>query len=58
MDHRPTRHDVWRHPEALMIDEDDMKHLGRCVELATQALETGNPPFGSVLVDEHGDVRS
>jgi tRNA(Arg) A34 adenosine deaminase TadA len=40
-----------------MIDETDMKHLDRCVELARQALETGNAPFGSVLVDEHGDVR-
>jgi tRNA(Arg) A34 adenosine deaminase TadA len=40
-----------------MIDENDMKHLGRCVELATTALETGNPPFGSVLVDEKGAVR-
>ncbi len=40
-----------------MIDENDMKHLGRCVELATKALETGNPPFGSVLVDEKEAVR-
>jgi len=40
-----------------MINETDMKHLGRCVELATKALETGNPPFGSVLVDETGAVR-
>ena len=40
-----------------MIDETDMKHLGRCVELAKRALETGNPPFGSVLVDALGDVR-
>lgn len=40
-----------------MIDETDMKHLDRCIELATMALESGNDPFGSVLVDEHGDVR-
>ena len=40
-----------------MINEGDMKHLDRCVELATAALETGNPPFGSVLVDEQGAVR-
>ncbi|HDZ38922.1 MAG TPA: nucleoside deaminase, partial [Marinobacter sp.] len=40
-----------------MIDENGMKHLGRCVELATKALDTGNPPFGSVLVDEKGAVR-
>lgn len=40
-----------------MIDKTDMKHLDRCVELAAKALETGNPPFGSVLVDEQGAVR-
>lgn len=40
-----------------MVDENDMKHLNRCVELAAQALKTGNPPFGSVLVDEQGTVR-
>ena len=28
-----------------MIDENDMKHLGRCVELATQALKPGNPAY-------------
>ena len=40
-----------------MIEETDMKHLDRCVELAAKALETGNAPFGSVLVDEKGAVR-
>lgn len=40
-----------------MIDETDLKHLGRCVELAAKAVETGNPPFGSVLVDGKGAVR-
>ncbi len=40
-----------------MIDETGMKHLDRCIELATMALESGNDPFGSVLVDEHGAVR-
>jgi tRNA(Arg) A34 adenosine deaminase TadA len=39
-----------------MINEDGMKHLDRCVELATRAVDTGNPPFGAVLVGEHGDV--
>jgi tRNA(Arg) A34 adenosine deaminase TadA len=27
-----------------------MRHLRRCVELATEALEAGDEPFGSVLV--------
>lgn len=40
-----------------MTDENDIKHLNRCVELATRALETGNPPFGSMLVDEANKVR-
>lgn len=42
---------------AIVINNTDMKHLNRCVELAAKALETGNPPFGSVLVDETGAVR-
>lgn len=39
-----------------MIDERDMGYLRRCIELARQALETGNAPFGSMLVAAHGDV--
>ena len=33
-----------------MITETDLSHLRRCVELATEALEAGDEPFGSVLV--------
>ncbi|WP_296930000.1 nucleoside deaminase [uncultured Marinobacter sp.] len=40
-----------------MIYETEMKHLARCVELASMAVDNGNPPFGSVLVDETGAVR-
>jgi tRNA(Arg) A34 adenosine deaminase TadA len=32
----------------------DEGHLRRCVDLATQALENGDDPFGSVLVDAEG----
>lgn len=39
-----------------MISDVDMKYLKRSVELATEALETGNSPFGSVLVDAHGNI--
>lgn len=39
-----------------MVSNEDMKHLRRCVELATQALERGDEPFGSVLVSADGDV--
>ena len=34
----------------------DEGHLRRCVDLATQALENGDEPFGSVLVDADGTV--
>ncbi|MFD0558998.1 tRNA(Arg) A34 adenosine deaminase TadA [Stackebrandtia endophytica] len=32
-------------------------HLRRCVELAREALEAGDEPFGSILVDDRGTVR-
>ncbi|WP_307858554.1 nucleoside deaminase [Microbacterium flavescens] len=34
----------------------DEGHLRRCVALATQALDNGDDPFGSVLVDADGTV--
>lgn len=40
----------------LRMEANDFKHLERCVELATQALEAGDEPFGSVLVDSVGRV--
>jgi len=39
-----------------MINEIDIKHLTRCVELAKAALELGDEPFGSILVSSVGDV--
>jgi tRNA(Arg) A34 adenosine deaminase TadA len=33
-----------------MIDQDELRYLRRCVELATEALDAGDEPFGSVLV--------
>ncbi|MFI6515877.1 nucleoside deaminase [Spirillospora sp. NPDC050679] len=36
--------------------ETELKHLTRCVELATEALEDGDEPFGSVLVAADGRV--
>ena len=35
----------------------DLQHLERCVELATEALESGDEPFGSILVDGDGEIR-
>jgi tRNA(Arg) A34 adenosine deaminase TadA len=34
----------------------DRRHLSRCVELAAEALEAGDEPFGSVLVAADGTV--
>jgi tRNA(Arg) A34 adenosine deaminase TadA len=39
-----------------MISETDLKHLRRCIELARIALESGDEPFGSVLVSADGEV--
>lgn len=37
-------------------DSDDLGHIRRCVELAREALDAGDKPFGSVLVDDEGRV--
>ncbi|MEU3791403.1 nucleoside deaminase [Streptomyces fructofermentans] len=39
-----------------MVNEAELKHLRRCVELAAEALEAGDEPFGSVLVGGDGTV--
>jgi tRNA(Arg) A34 adenosine deaminase TadA len=39
-----------------MVSDDELKYLRRCVELATEALEAGDEPFGSVLVGADGTV--
>jgi tRNA(Arg) A34 adenosine deaminase TadA len=38
------------------MNELEQRHLRRCVELATEALEQGDEPFGSVLVGADGTV--
>ncbi|MBP3076802.1 nucleoside deaminase [Streptomyces sp. CHA1] len=38
--------------------EAELRHLRRCVELAGEALDAGDEPFGSVLVDGDGAVRA
>ena len=40
----------------MMTTDNEMIHLRRCVELAADALEAGDAPFGSVLVDGDGNV--
>jgi tRNA(Arg) A34 adenosine deaminase TadA len=41
----------------VVISDDDLRRLHRCVELARTALDAGDEPFGSLLVDEAGEVR-
>ena len=37
-----------------MVDEVDLQHLRRCLELAEEAVAAGDEPFGSVLADADG----
>lgn len=39
-----------------MLNDKELNHLQRCVELATEALIAGDEPFGSVLVSADGVV--
>jgi len=39
-----------------MVSNTDIGYLRRCLELAREALEGGDAPFGSVLVDATGKV--
>lgn len=39
-----------------MVNDSEWQHLHRCVELATEALEAGDEPFGSLLVAADGAV--
>ncbi|QVQ51795.1 nucleoside deaminase [Spiractinospora alimapuensis] len=40
-----------------MSEETHRRHLRRCVDLAAEALDAGDEPFGSILVDATGTVR-
>lgn len=39
-----------------MLDETDRQYLERCVELAETALNSGDAPFGSILVSHEGQI--
>lgn len=41
----------------MAISDEDLRHLNRCVELAREALDAGDHPFGSILVDDGGRIR-
>jgi tRNA(Arg) A34 adenosine deaminase TadA len=38
----------------VAISDEDLERLGRCVELARIALDEGDEPFGSILIDRDG----
>ena len=38
------------------VDQTDVSHLRRCIELARTARQAGNEPFGSLLVGGDGNV--
>lgn len=40
-----------------MTRDDDLRYLRRAVDLAREAYDDGDEPFGSVLVDASGEVR-
>lgn len=40
----------------VTLSETDLRHLRRCVQLAREALDEGDEPFGSVLVSGSGEV--
>jgi len=40
----------------MVVKDEELPYLRRCVELATEALEAGDEPFGSVLVGGDGAV--
>ena len=40
----------------MAVSEQDLVHLRACVALAREALEAGDGPFGTVLVDADGTV--
>ncbi|MFJ8751434.1 nucleoside deaminase [Streptomyces sp. NPDC102441] len=41
---------------AAAVTEADLTYLRRCVELAAEAVDAGDGPFGSVLVDADGTI--
>ncbi|WP_078314958.1 nucleoside deaminase [Mycobacterium sp. D16Q16] len=38
------------------MDDNDIRHLRRCIELAAEALDAGDEPFGSLLAGPDGTV--
>lgn len=51
------RGDMSESGEGYQITDQDRQHLRRCVDLARTALQDGDEPFGSILVDAEGAIR-
>jgi tRNA(Arg) A34 adenosine deaminase TadA len=47
---------VASHHGQMAVDETDLRFLERCVVLAERAVQSGNQPFGSVLVSASGEI--
>ncbi|GAA4659397.1 nucleoside deaminase [Gordonia humi] len=43
-------------PDDSDLSPEDLAHLRRCVDLAREAVDAGDEPFGSLLVDHTGEV--
>lgn len=41
----------------MALTETDLVHLRRCVELAREAFDAGDEPFGSLIIEGGGSVR-
>ncbi|EPS34003.1 hypothetical protein PDE_08965 [Penicillium oxalicum 114-2] len=39
-----------------MLPDKELAYLERCIELAREALQAGDDPFGSILVDDQGQI--
>lgn len=50
----PGRTAAHRKLATVAISDTDLKHLRKCVVLAREALDAGDQPFGSILVDYTG----
>ncbi len=42
--------------KSVELSENDLKHLEQCLLLAKEALDAGDEPFGSILVNQENKV--
>lgn len=56
-DARARHHEDMSTAPVPVTDPRDLEYLRRCVDLAREALDAGDEPFGSLLVDAEGSIR-